>query len=70
VAIKELRAVALDAAVGFLQTAKDPDHTTNHLFRMLKHIDSSDLSQRGLMDLASESEHQLILKDRDDPQWL
>ena len=69
VAIKELRAIALDAAVGFLQTAKDPDHTTNHLFRMLKHIDSSDLSQRGLMDLASESEHQLILKDRYDPQW-
>ena len=68
-AIKEFRAIALDAAVGFLQTAKDPDHTTNHLFRMLKHIDSSELSQRGFMDLARESDHQLILKDRYDPKW-
>ncbi|WP_414494963.1 hypothetical protein [Synechococcus sp. MIT S9504] len=36
---------------------------------MLKHIDSSELSQRGFMDLARESDHQLILKDRYDPKW-
>ena len=69
VSIKELRAIALDAAVGFLQTAKDPDHTTTHLFRMLKHIDSSELSQRGFMDLVHETDHQLNLNDRYDPTW-
>ena len=66
-AIKEFRAIALDAAVGFLQTARDPDKTSNHLFEILKHIDSSDLSQRGFMHLASESEPRLILKDRYHP---
>ena len=36
---------------------------------MLKHIDSSELSQRGLMDLARESDHQTILNDRYNPTW-
>ena len=36
---------------------------------MLKHIDSSELSQRGFMDLVHETDHQLILNDRYDPTW-
>ena len=67
--IHSFRSAALDAAVGFLQTARDPENTTSHIFRMLRHIDSSELSQKAFISLASDSDHHLNVKERYDPVW-
>jgi ubiquinone biosynthesis protein COQ4 len=66
---EKLRGLALDTAVGFLQTARDPVHTTTHIFRMLRHIEGCQLTKKAFLDLAEQAEYREIIQQRFDPIW-
>ena len=66
---EKLRGLALDTAVGFLQTARDPVHTTTHIFRMLRHIEGCQLTKKAFLELAEQAEYWEIIQERFDPIW-
>ena len=66
---EKLRGLALDTAVGFLQTARDPVHTTTHIFRMLRHIEGCQLTKKAFLELAEQAEYREIIQQRFDPIW-
>jgi len=65
----ELRSAAFRAAVGLLQSARDPEHLSTHVFRLLQVVDGTPLARSSFEALALDSHHIKIAAERYQPAW-